>query len=228
MSTDFVPAREADLVTWLGTFKDGITSMGMTIGISTTQTTTFSGLNTTWLGLYNACQNANTRTPAGIIAKNQAKDAVVENARLLAGIIQKFPTTTDVQRATLGLNVPAQRTNIPQPNVAPFIDIVSMTGHVAQIRLHDGYLLTRAKPADGVTGANIFTFVGATPPASVDEWTFAGGTSKNLIDIPFPMDLTPGTKVWITACWTNNKREAGPATEPISLLIQFGGLSQAE
>jgi hypothetical protein len=226
MSNDFLPSREADLVTWLGTFQDGITSMGMAVGISTSQVTTFTGLNSTWVDAYNASQNANTRTPAGIIVKNQAKKSVVDNARLLAGIIQKFPGTSDEQRATLGLNVPAARTPIPPPSVSPFIDVMSVIGHTVQIRLHDGSLTSRAKPA-GVTGANIFSYVGAAPPATVEEWTFQGGTSRNVIDIPFPIDLAPGTKVWLTAQWTNSKREAGVATDPISVLIQFGGLSQA-
>ena len=44
---------------------------------------------------YNAASSNETRTPARIITKDDAKFALKANARLLAGIFQKYPGTTN-------------------------------------------------------------------------------------------------------------------------------------
>lgn len=221
MSTDYLPAREADLVTWVGTFSAWITATPTLVGLSAGQASTYATLKTAFVTAYNAANSDSTRTPAAIIAKNQAKDDVIANTRLLAGIIQKFPATTDVQRQELGLTVPVVGpTPVPPPAFAPAIDIVSVSGNTVTIRVHDSTSLRRGKP-DGVKGMTVFSFVGENPPASTGSWVFEGSTTKKTtVDIAFPNTVAAGSKVWFVAFWFNNTAQSGPACEPVGTNLQ--------
>jgi len=69
--------------------------------------------------------------------------------------------------------------------------------------------------------------VGPTHLADVQWWTFEGGVTKpSKGTLTFGQSLSPGTKAWFIACWFNPPNQSGPATDPVSLLIQFGGLSK--
>src|SRR5687768_15548663 len=119
MPIDFLPSREAELVTWIGTFRTLITASAATYGLTTAQASSYGTLATNFVNAYNVANADATRSPSNIIAKDQAKLLVVRNSRLLAGIIQKFPGTTDQMRSDLGLTVPAARTPIPPPSDIP-------------------------------------------------------------------------------------------------------------
>ena len=95
--TDSIPGREADLVTWGNTFAAGLATLATQVGITTSQVTTFAGLNTAWVDLYNQAQAEATRTKPVLLNNDAAKRAMIANARLLAGIIQKFPGTTNAE-----------------------------------------------------------------------------------------------------------------------------------
>jgi hypothetical protein len=107
------------------------------------------------------------------------------------------------------------------------IDIVSVRGNTVNLRLHEaGDSSRRGKPA-GVNGAAIYSFVGAVPPTDEREWTFEGLTSKVKIDITFPGSVTPGSKVWFTAFWFNQRKQNGPAADCVTTNLQGGGAMAA-
>ena len=116
---------------------------------------------------------------------------------------------------------------MPVPATKPKIEVLNVDGRVITLRLSDVLKpLSKAKPA-GTAGASLFSFVGEVPPADVQAWTFEGNVTKPS-EIPLTVDqsLTPDTKVWFTAFWYNPRGLSGPATNPVSTLIQFGGLNK--
>src|SRR3954471_9928278 len=119
MPIDYLPSREAELVTWIGTFKTLIIGSPTTYGLSAGQAATYGTLATNFIDAYYVANADATRSPSNIIAKDQAKSLVVANSRLLAGIIQKFPGTTNQMRSDLGLTVPSARRPIPPPSEMP-------------------------------------------------------------------------------------------------------------
>ncbi|HVT89962.1 MAG TPA: hypothetical protein VHD56_14000 [Tepidisphaeraceae bacterium] len=106
-STDFLPSREAELVTWINTFQPLISATPTAYGLSSGQATTYSGYATAFLDAYALANADATRSPANIVAKDAAKKTVVDNTRLLARIIQATPAVTDAQKTALGLTVRA-------------------------------------------------------------------------------------------------------------------------
>jgi hypothetical protein len=176
---------------------------------------------------YNTAKNSLTRSPANIITKNAAKRAMIVEARQLAGVIQKFPTITNTQRSELGLTVPNTPSPVPVPSSQPAMEITSVSGWTVSLRLHDSTSGTkRGKPA-GVSGASLFSFVGAIAPAEIALWKFEGSTGRTKINVSFDSSNAPGTKVWLTAFWFNNRKRSGPACDPISTNLQGGSVSMA-
>jgi hypothetical protein len=211
-STDYLPSREAELVTWTQTFSTLISAAPTSYGLSAAQATAFATLKTNWVNTYNTANSLGTRTSSAVAAKNTAKAAVIANARLLVRIVQATPTVTDAQKTDLGITVrDSEPSPIPPPATAPDIDIISVISNTVRIRLHEaGDSSRRGKPA-GVAGAAIFSYIGTTPPPLESDWTFEGLTTLTQIDINFPAETPAGSQVWLTAFWRNPRDQSGPA-----------------
>jgi len=224
----YIPTREADLVAWSNNFNTLINVDPTVYGLTLAQASGFDALNTAWVNAYDAAVNPATRGPSTKIAKDNAKDAMVENARDLAAIIQAHPGVTDQQKFDLGLTVrDVEPTPVPVPSAAPTILFPEpATGNTIHIRLRDAENPeNRGKPA-GVIGASVFTYIGDTPPAGTEAWTFRGNSTRTRIDIDLPLTIAPATKVWITAYWFNTRADSGPAAAPV-YAFTAPGLSQA-
>ncbi len=227
MSTNFLPAREADLVTWSTNFDAKLRVSAVAFGLTAAQATAYTGLHDAFVDAYQTANNPDTRSPSNIVAKNTAKDALISYARELARIVQATPTVTDEQKAELGLTVrDSEPSPIPVPEFAPGIDVVSATGRTTKLRLHDAASPTRRGKPAGVAGASVYSFVGETAPADLEEWNFEANFTKTIIDIDFPAEVPNGSTVWFTAVWFNPRMETGPAATPVSTNLP-GGLTMA-
>lgn len=226
-SSDFIPGSEAELVTWSNRFDQFITATPTLVGLTALQAANYHTLNEEWLSSYAVSQSDATNSKAARILKNEAKRNLIREARMLAGIIQKYPGTTDAQRAELGLTVPHTPTPQPAPATAPMVEVVSVSGHIVRLRLHDATSTRRGRPA-GVVAAAIYSFVGpvAPPPAEIHRWTSEGDVSRpHAVDIVFPTSVPDGARVYFCAQWMNAKMERSPASSPISTNLAGGGVS---
>ena len=170
---------------------------------------------------------AGVRSEPLTATKNAAKAQLLIIARELYAFVQDNTAVTDAAKIELGVVVKDfQPTPVPPPAEAPAIDILSVSGNTVRVRLHDAVDTSRPKPA-GVKGAAIFSHVGATPPATAQEWTFQGNTTKISIDVAFGAETPAGAKVWFTAFWFNTTALSGPAAAPISTNIAGGGAMAA-
>ena len=94
--------------------------------------------------------------------------------------------------------------------------------------LHDALNPTRRGKPLGVAGASVFSFVGPTAPAELAAWKFEGNTTRTRVDVLFPADTPPGSKIWVCAFWFNPRAQAGPTSAPVSTNLPGGtGLAQA-
>ncbi|MFT3785029.1 MAG: hypothetical protein QM770_02535 [Tepidisphaeraceae bacterium] len=105
MGTNFIPTREAQLVPYGLNFKTRITATPTVYSLTAAQATAFGTLYDSFVTAYNISQSDATNSKSATIAKNLAKKAMIANLRMLAGIVQKAPTTTDTMRSDLGLTV---------------------------------------------------------------------------------------------------------------------------
>lgn len=228
-STNFLPSREAELVTFSTNFNTRIVASPTTYGLVAGQATAYTTLHNAFVTAYNLASAPNTRTPVNITAKNTAKALLIDGPggiRALARIVQATPTVTAAQKEDLGLTVrDADPTPIPAPTESPVVDIVATFGNTITVHVHAA---KKVKPRGGkpvgVTGAAVFWALGENPPADASGYTFAGNTTKNSFDIMLPGTTPSGSRVWITAFWFNAKMESGPAATPVS--VNLPGVTQ--
>jgi len=224
---NYLPTREPNLVAWSNNFSTLISATPTAFGLVAAQATAYAALNTAFVTAYNTIKNNTTRSPANIITKNLAKKNLIASARSLAGIVQKYPSITNAQRSELGLTVPSTPTPIPAPSSAPALEIGTVTGYTVNIKLHDSTSGSKRGKPVGVSGASVFSYVGATPPTDIAAWKFEGNTSKTAVVVSFATTLAAGAQVWLTAFWFNPRKQSGPACAPVSTNVQGGSVSMA-
>lgn len=230
MPETYLPNKEADLYQWATTFEAFLQATPTVVGITPAQSTAFSSVYANFANAYRAATDNATRTPAAIQTKNDAKAAMISGPggiRELVGIIQKFPGTTNTQRVELGITVAdVEPSPVAPPTVAPEIDFIPTGTRTIKLRLHNETSLSRKKP-EGVKGASIFYHVGPTAPAELKDWTFQSSNTRTTVDVDLPAEVPAGSTVWFTAFWFNPRLQSGPATTPVSTIMQYGGLSMA-
>jgi hypothetical protein len=220
------PRTDDGLLAWSLNFKTLITATPTTYGLTAAQATAYGTVHTDFATALAACDPA-IRNKTSTNAKNAARTALKIAARQTASLVEGTPTVTDAEKIQLGLTVRSAPIPIPTPKDAPGLDVVSTAGWTAKIRLHDAAAGGKRGKPSGVSGASVFSFVGATAPADIGSWQFEGNTGRTTIDIVFPNTLAPGAKVWLTAFWFNGRKESGPACSPVGANLPGGTVSGA-
>jgi hypothetical protein len=230
MAADFIPANDAELLTFSAAFSEKITLAPTSYGLVAGNATTLASLQSAYASSLAAAVDPETRGGSTVFAKAQARVNLVAYIRLLARAIQGTISVTNQQRYELGLTVrKVEPTPIPAPAFAPTVDVRSVTGTTVRIRLHDAQNPTRRGKPYGVAGASVFSYVGtggASAPAELTAWKFEGNCTRTVVDVVFPAETTPGAKIWICAFWFNPRTQQGPTSEPVSTRVQ-GGLASA-
>ena len=227
MSKNYLPTREAELVTWSNTFGAYISANGVQVGLTIEQAGAYDALQSSFVAAYQTANDPTTRSPANIEAKNLAKTALIEETRKLVAIVQAYPGTTNTMRSAMGITVrDSDPSPVSVPETAPLIDVMEVRGRTFELRLRDAVTTEKRKPA-GVQGATLFTHVGDEMPESLSDWTFVASTTKTDVEFTVPVTVPAGSKVWITAFWFNRKSESGPATDPVYSWTNNGGVSIA-
>jgi len=221
----FLPDKDAALLAWSQNFSTKISATPENFGLSSAQATSYQTLHDGFADALALCDPA-VRNKTSCMAKNTAKLALKDGARSLAKIVEGTDTVTDAQKIELGLNVRAMPSPIPAPTSAPDIDIVSVLGRTVKLRLHNsGDPSPKRGRPDGVAGATIFSYVGDAPPEDVNDWKFEGNTTRTVIDVEFPVGAAAGAKVYFTAFWYSARALSGPLCDPVSTVLQYGGVS---
>jgi hypothetical protein len=225
-STSFLPSTDAGLLAWSLNFNTLIQTGAVSYGLTVPLATAYGVLHDAYAAALAAADPA-IRTRGSVAAKNTARANLKANARLLDRLVQGTGTVTDQQKRDLGLNVRSAPSPIPPPADAPGLDILSVSAWTVKIKLHDTASSAKRGKPPGVTGASIFSFVGAEAPADIGSWQFEGNTGKTKGTVTFPNTLAAGAQVWITAFWFNGRKQSGPACAPVPTNLQGGGVSLA-
>jgi hypothetical protein len=228
MATKFPPGREADLITSASNFDAKITASAPTFGLTSAQATQFHTLLQNLITARAVAQDPLTRSPANIIAKDEKKALLIANYRLLAGIVQRFPGTTNFIRSELGLPLRnPEPSPVPVPSAAPVLQLKLTVGRTIRVRATDPANPTRRGKPPGVAGIAWFSHVGPAAPEALADWTFQGNSGRTTVDIVFPNSVAAGATVWVIAFYFNPRKQPGPNTiTPLSANLPGGTVSQ--
>lgn len=228
---DYLPRREAELIDWVRPFNNQIVATPTVFGLTAGIATAFTALWTAFRDAYDLAIAEPTRTKGTVKTKNDAKDALIDGPggiRELVNLIQAYPGTTDTMRVDLRITVPDPATPIPQPGTSPTIHIGNRYGKTVELRLEDSAVPNSRRRPEGVQGATVFSWVGATPPADFTMWKCEGNFTRTELEITFPLTVAPSTQVWFTAQWYNPRGETGPATLPaVTTNLDSNSLAEA-
>ncbi|HEY7090293.1 MAG TPA: hypothetical protein VH518_19505 [Tepidisphaeraceae bacterium] len=223
---DPIPRRDDVLLRWSNNLSEKISAAPADYGLTPQQASEYAALDHAYAAAYGVANAPATRTAGAISAKNDARRAVVARARQLARIIRALPGVTDVQRIDLILPPRRQRgVRSGPPKSAPGLHALSTMGRTVKVRLSDvDAPASRAIPR-GVKAAIIMACVGEQPVGNPSSWPVRVMTSRTTAMIRFPASLPPGSRVWLTAQWSNCSRGRsirsghGPRCQPIQTWI---------
>ena len=222
-----IPTKDADLVDWSTNTAARLTAQPLLYGTTAAIATQYDGFHDAFVLAYDnlvAARASGTRSASLTAIKAGAKIDLLNFARPLYKQIQANTAVTAAAKIELGVHVPdVEPSPIPVPNFAPQLTVVSVDGRLVKVRLSDPANPTRRRMPAGVNGATVLSFVGATAPADLGEYKYEGNTSRTTIEILFPESAVPGTKVWLTALFFNERKQNGPACAAVGTLINYGG-----
>lgn len=224
MPKGFLPNPDAALLAWSVNFSRLISADPAAYGISPARAAAYAVLNDAYATAL-AANDPAVRSRVSVANKNAARELLKKEARALARVVYGAAWVTGAQRIALGLNVRRAYTRAAPPATPPAISVLAVTGWTVHAKVYDPASDRRKPP--GVIGAILFTYVGETPPRDIKQWRYHSQTGQSRVDVTFPTNVPPGTKVWLSAVWFNNRKQMGPACAPVPLTLTGGGTVSA-
>lgn len=230
MSHGFLPRTDLALLNWASAFSQKMAGSFEQYGIPEQLAIDFAAATDAYRAALQTANEPSTRTTSAVSLKNETRATLKRQAGTLSRIIQANPNVNDAMKLSAGLTVARQRTRIGRPDTAPSLNVVAVSGHTVDLRVYqvigETNSISRGRPR-GAVGALIMGLVSDEPDADVSRYQLMGIASRYAIKIQFPAALKPGTRVWLCATWLNNRKETGPASNPISTYLQGGGVEIA-
>jgi hypothetical protein len=216
MGRDYIPSKDADLVTWSSNFAAVITAAPTSYGLSSGQASAYTTLDTAFATAYEAAINPGTRTPVTVATKDSARNALVANARSLAKIAQGYSGITPELLADAGLTVrDPVPSPIPPPTSMPIISLLTASSLNITLRFKDSVLSNPRSRPDGATSMQLFWTDALTPGADVATYKFAGNATRVPFAVPFE-SAQAGKVITFRGRWVNAKGQYGPTSDALA------------
>jgi hypothetical protein len=192
--------------------------------------TAYAPLHNNFISANNLAKADGSKSKALVMAKNDAKAALLVYARELYGLV-KASTVSNENKTLIGVHVSdTVPSPVPPPALAPLVTLVSVVGRVARYKLADAQFPTSRRKPLNAEGATIMSFSGANPPPvppGGSGWNVEGQTGRTTFTVEFAGTVTPGTACWVTAVWYNRRGEWSPACAPVQTYLQIGPVAEA-
>jgi len=216
---DIVPHSDAEFTTFANTFVNYVAAHAVALGVAPATATALTNGLSDWTDNFAAHQTAQTNAQAARATKDTARETLTNLARPTIQMIQANPAVTDEQRVGAGLPIrDATRTRVAVPTTRPVgqVDTSQRLQHTISWR-DESAPNSKAKPA-GVRGAEIWLYIGPTPPADPSLAHFVAlDTASPYVLVHDAADA--GKLAHYLLRWVNTRSEPGPWSETISATI---------
>lgn len=216
---DFLPTRDADLLTFAQHFAAYVVAHAVQLGFTSALGTQLNDVVVDFNDAYQISSNPLTATKGARVEKALRRAVLKATLRQFARQIQANPAVTAQQKTDLGLRVRDQEpTSQGAPNTQPVGRVVGTVNLDVVTEWFDQLTPTRrARPA-GYAGLAIYSFVGDEPPADIELWRHEGLSTKSRYTVGFNA-ADAGKKITIVARWYSRKGEFGPLSAPMTTMI---------
>jgi hypothetical protein len=216
---DYIPGSDADCLQFLTNAGSYINANAAALGVPTARATLLMTQITAFGSALGTHTTAQAAAQGARASKDASKQAVVVTAREIIATIQTNTAVTPAQKEAMGIPVhDSSRSPVPPPTVLPGV-VLEETRRLEQtVRIVDsGDPTRRAKPA-GVTAWQVFVKVGETQPLSTSDCALASTSGKSKVTLSFAGG-DAGKTAWLMVRAVNHKGEAGPASDPVEILV---------
>lgn len=218
---DFLPRRDADLVQWSGNFARQLAKSPGVYGVTPEAVAGLVAAQQAFAQKYAAAQSRVTRTPVSVQAKDTAREVMIGEARPLAALVRAQKSTTNHQLIVLGLRSRRKaRRGVARPRVAPQVRVGLVEGRRLSVRILERSTGRCRKPKD-VSSAVLMYWCGDSLPREASAWRLWGVTGRLREVVELSEGVPPGTKVWLTAFWQNERHDQGPWAMPTMAWVGF-------
>ena len=151
--------------------------------------------------------------------KNDLRSNFEDNIRVAIRMIQANDKVTDSAREAAGVHVPkSTRTPVAIPSTGPIGFVMATDRLEHTLSFANSVTPTRrAKPA-GVTGCEVYLYIGSDTPQSPSRYTFHMLSTRTPQRITFTDDDAGKTANYLLR-WLNTKGQHGPWSQVISATI---------
>lgn len=224
MPGSYIPATDSGFDAWADNFATLLTAGPTAYGEDAASALVVQTAYDNWAAAYLLTTNPATRTPSAIADKDAERVNCDAATRPVAQRINARSSVTNTQRSDLGITIrKTTRTPVPPPATAPALILRSQIPGVAAVQIRDEATpTTKAKPL-GVIGVDLHVFVGASPPASFEDYPLAKTTGKTPNSLGFS-GAQSGETANVVARWTTRSgpggvAQKGPWSVPMTFVI---------
>ena len=227
-NSTYYPSRQAELLLWAEAFQQGVQDRQAVLQLPQELLDRLSDSVSAFATGMARIADIATRTRGAIAWKDEKRTQMIAVVREVVDQIQVNPGVDDQMRRDLGITVRDRTPSpVPVPDAPPMLIVMDTTRFGVKVRLKNIEEQERRAKSAGVKGATILGFIGDVPSDDPMQWVLLGSTSKTRETLAFPLTTPPGSKVWLTAYWFNNKMQAGPLCMPVSACLRVDGMAQA-
>lgn len=218
----YIPRPDGEFGAWAAYFAKALEDWWTNQGLDLAALAAFQSALNTWETAY----PANTAAQAAAESARQAKDAARKTleslTRPLAQFVQNYPTTTDADRATLGITIRrAARAAFGTPASRPRVRIDAGSRLTHRLTVADESTPTRRARPEGVIGAEVWMALvppGENPPTDPNALTFRALATRPTSSEEFEARDGGKTAVYMLR-WISKSGERGPWSDAVTATV---------
>lgn len=219
MAAPYIPARDAELDTFLLNFGTHIAADPAAYGLSTGDAAPITARYAAWHAAYEAASHPGTRTLVTVAEKRTQRALCVEVIRRYAAAIRTNSSVSTELKMGLGIRpVPHAHTRVPAPDSAPLLMITGMRLAQHTITAVDEHSSTRRAKPQGTIGLLLFRTTGDAPATDPRSAELVGFVTRASFTSAFETSDS-GKVATYFGRWTNAKGQLGPWSAPASMRV---------
>jgi len=219
MATPYIPAEDADALTWMTAFSGGISANPGLFMLTSSDATTISNAVTQFNSAWFAANDPETRTQAQVSLKNQTRNAAEGVCRQYAITIKNNAAINDQDKINIGVRpINESREPVFCPQTSPLINVLGATPGTQTLRYADSNTPDSPAKAFGAIQLQLFVAIKDAPTADADEAEYYGSFTRNPIPVAFA-ETDDGKVASYFARWVGRRGDTGPWSQPVSMRI---------
>lgn len=222
MANDYIPRPDGAFASFVDQYWAALYAWWDFQGLNLDDLTDLGKAIDRWHAAYPAHTAARAAAEAASTDKDQARAALVALLRPTAQFVQTYPTTTNAERAELGITVrDLSLTPAPTPRTRPLARVTTGQRLTHTLRFSDEATPQLKRKPRGTLGAEVWvalTDANAAPPPPGNAYRFVTVNGRGSLLSSFS-SADAGKTAHYCLRWSSTRGEKGPWSEVVSATV---------